>query len=237
MRQHDQEPAPPSPDHHHVPAWRRHTEGETIVGCCLAVIAVSALHWFLNDELSLGPRWLVPAVSAVLLVVLVGLHPHRMRRQSTSGRIVGLVMLTVLALANVTAGARLVSQILGRKGGSSDPLHLIMSGASIWIANVIVFGLLYWTFDRGGPAARAQGIRQYTDFQFPQMADPSSAPPDWEPTLLDYLYLAFTNATAFSPTDVMPLTRPAKMAMMVQSALSVVLIAVVLARAVNILAT
>ena len=237
MREHDQEPAPSSPDNHRMPAWRRHTEGETIVGSCLAVITVSTLHWFLDDELSLGPRWLVPAVSAVLIVVLIGVHPHRMHKQSMSARAVGLVTLAVLALANVTAGVRLVSQILGRKGGSSDPLHLIMSGASIWIANVIIFGLLYWAFDRGGPAARALGLRQYTDFQFPQMADPSSAPPDWEPTLVDYLYLAFTNATAFSPTDVMPLTRPAKMAMMVQSTLSVVLIAVVLARAINILAT
>ena len=198
---------------------------------------MSTLHWFLDDELSLGPRWLVPAVSAVLLVVLIGVHPHRMHKQSMSARVVGLVTLAVLALANFTAGVRLVSQILGRKGGSSDPLHLIMSGASIWIANVIIFGLLYWAFDRGGPAARALGLRQYTDFQFPQMADPSSAPPDWEPTLVDYLYLAFTNATAFSPTDVMPLTRPAKMAMMIQSTLSVVLIAVVLARAINILST
>ena len=155
MRQHDQEPAPSSPDQHRVPAWRRHTEGETIVGCCLAVVTVSILHWFLEDELSLGPRWLMPAVSAVLLVVLIGLHPHRMHQQSMSARIVGLVMLAVLAFANVVAGVRLVSQILGRKGGSSDPLHLIMSGASIWIANVIIFGLLYWAFDRGGPAAHA----------------------------------------------------------------------------------
>ena len=108
-------------------------------------------------------------------------------------------MLAVLAFANVTAGVRLVSQILGRKGGSSDPLHLIMSGASIWIANVIIFGLLYWAFDRGGPASRALGLRQYTDFQFPQMADPSSAPPDWEPTLLDYLYLAFTERDRLQP--------------------------------------
>jgi uncharacterized membrane protein len=237
MRQHDQEPAPSSPDQHHVPAWRRHTEGETILGGCLAVVTVSILHWFLNDSLSLGPRWLMPLVSGVLLVVVIGLHPHRMHRQSMSARVVGLILLAVLAAANLTSGVRLVSQILGRKSGSSDSLHLILSGASIWITNVIVFGLFYWAFDRGGPAARAQGERQYTDFQFPQMADPSTAPPEWEPTLVDYLYLAFTNATAFSPTDVMPLTRPAKMTMMVQSALSVVLIALVLARAVNILAT
>ena len=86
--------------------------------------SVSILHWFLDDGLSLGPRWLVPAVSAVLLVRAVGLHPHRMHQQSMSARVVGLIMLAVLAFANVIAGVRLVSQILGRKGGSSDPLHL-----------------------------------------------------------------------------------------------------------------
>jgi uncharacterized membrane protein len=234
MRQHDQEPAPSSPDHPRVPAWRRHTEGETIFGCCLAVITASILHWFLNDSLSLGPRWLMPLVSGGLLVVLIGLHPHRMQRQSTSGRVVGLILLAVLAFANLTSGVRLVSQILGRKSGSSDSLHLILSGASIWITNVIVFGLLYWTFDRGGPAVRAQGTRQYTDFQFPQMADPSTAPPDWEPTLLDYLYLAFTNATAFSPTDAMPLRHWAKATMTFQSMLSIAVLSLVIARAVNI---
>src|SRR3954464_10992133 len=97
MRQHDQEPAPSSPDHRRVPAWRQHTEGETIVGCCVAVITVSILHWFLNDDLSLGPRWLMPLVSAVLLVVVIGLHPHRMHRQSMSARLVGLIMLALLA--------------------------------------------------------------------------------------------------------------------------------------------
>jgi uncharacterized membrane protein len=240
MRQQDEEPAPSRgerADRHLVPAWRRHTEGETIAGCCIAVVAVSLLHLFLNDSLSLGPRWLMPAIAAGMLVILIGLHRHRMHAQSAKGRVVAIALLGLLAFFNIAAGIRLVSQIIGRKQGSADPIHLIMSGASIWITNVVVFGLFYWSFDRGGPAARAQGTRQFTDFMFPQMSDPTTAPSGWEPTLVDYEYLAFTNATAFSPTDVMPLTRPAKMAMMVQSALSLVLIGLVLARAVNILAT
>jgi uncharacterized membrane protein len=237
MGEHDPDPAPATTDRHELPAWRRHTEGETILGCCVAVMAVAVLHSFLAERLLLGPRWLLPAVAVVLIVALVGVHPHRMQQQSPLGRAVVLISLGILAFSNFSSGARLVSEILGRRNGSADPIHLLLSGASIWLTNVIVFGLLYWAFDRGGPAARANATRQYTDFMFPQMSDPSSAPPGWEPTLVDYLYLAFTNATAFSPTDVMPLTRPAKMAMLIQSALSLVLIGLVLARAVNILAT
>jgi hypothetical protein len=100
---------------------------------------------------------------------------------------------------------------------------------------VIVFGLWYWEFDRGGPVARADATRTYPDFQFVQMTNPQLAPPDWEPVSGDYLYPSFTNAAAFSPTDVMPLTRWAKIAMTVQSAVSIVTVALVVARAVNIL--
>ena len=100
---------------------------------------------------------------------------------------------------------------------------------------MIVFGLWYWEFDRGGPVARALGINPYPDFQFPQMTSPEMAPPHWEPQFADYLYLAFTNAAAFSPTDVMPLSRWAKLAMTLQSAISIVTVALVVARAVNIL--
>jgi uncharacterized membrane protein len=100
---------------------------------------------------------------------------------------------------------------------------------------VIVFGLWYWEFDRGGPVARALGANPYPDFQFPQMVSPEMAPPHWEPQFADYLYLAFTNAAAFSPTDVMPLSRWAKLAMTLQSAISIVTVVLVVARAVNIL--
>ena len=100
---------------------------------------------------------------------------------------------------------------------------------------MIVFALWYWEFDRGGPAARALGTDPYPDFLFVQMTSPKLAPPDWEPAFADYLYLAFTNAAAFSPTDVMPLSRWAKLAMTVQSAISILTVALIVARAVNIL--
>ncbi len=98
-----------------------------------------------------------------------------------------------------------------------------------------MFGLWYWEFDRGGPVARAAGTRPYPDFLFPQMTTPELAPPDWEPAFVDYLYVSFTNALAFSPTDTMPMTRWAKLTMLVQSVVSVVTVVLVIARAVNIL--
>jgi hypothetical protein len=113
---------------------------------------------------------------------------------------------------------------------------LLITGGAIWLTNVIAFGLWYWEFDRGGPVARALGTKPYPDFQFPQMVSPREmVPPDWEPAFADYLYLAFTNAAAFSPTDVLPMSRWAKMAMTVQSSISIITVALVVARAVNIL--
>ena len=101
---------------------------------------------------------------------------------------------------------------------------------------MIVFGLWYWEFDRGGPVARARADKPYPDFLFPQMSSPAElTPPDWEPEFVDYLYMSFTNATAFSPTDVMPLSRWAKLTMLAQSLVSIVTVALVVARAVNIL--
>ena len=116
-----------------------------------------------------------------------------------------------------------------------DAGSLLITGGAIWLTNVIVFSLWYWEFDRGGPVARALATNPYPDFQFPQMVSPEMAPPHWEPQFADYLYLAFTNAAAFSPTDVMPLSRWAKLAMTLQSAISIVTVALVVARAVNIL--
>ena len=121
----------------------------------------------------------------------------------------------------------------GTEGHVAGPL--LANCGAIWLTNVIVFSLWYWEFDRGGPAARANAVVEHQDFLFPQTTAPEMAPADWEPAFTDYFYLSFTNATAFSPTDVMPLSRWAKMAMLVQSAVSLSIGALVIARAVNIL--
>jgi uncharacterized membrane protein len=146
------------------------------------------------------------------------------------------MLAAVLSLANGWSVARLAYDIThGNKG--QTPGQLLITGALIWLTNVIVFGLWYWEFDRGGPVARALNIKnKYPDFQFVQMVSPPEmVPHDWEPFFLDYLYLAFTNAAAFSPTDVLPLSRWAKVAMTVQSIISIVTVALVVSRAINIL--
>jgi hypothetical protein len=139
-----------------------------------------------------------------------------------------------MSAANVASGVRLIADLL-RGQGIHDPTELLLTGGAIWLTNVTVFALWYWEFDRGGPVARAVAPRRYPDFLFPQMTSPELAPPGWSPTFVDYLYTSFTNATAFSPTDVLPLSRWAKLTMMGQSAISLVIAALVVARAVNIL--
>ena len=182
----------------------------------------------------LHPAWLLPAVEGLLLLALVVVNPHRIDRESRAIRLAGLTLAAVISLANAWSVARLVIGLVqGTEGGNAGPL--LVTGGAIWLTNVIVFGLWYWEFDRGGPVARANATRMYPDFLFVQMTSPHLAPPDWEPAFSDYLYLSFTNAAAFSPTDVMPLSRWAKMAMTMQAAISIVTVALVVARAVNIL--
>jgi len=163
-------------------------------------------------------------------------NPHRINRQSTTMRSLSLFLGALLTLANVWSVARLAIGITQGNIGR-NPGQLLITGGVIWLTNVIVFGLWYWEFDRGGPVARALNLgNRFPDFQFPQMVSPPEmVPPNWEPAYLDYLYLAFTNASAFSPTDVMPMSRWAKVAMTVQSIISIVTVALVVSRAVNIL--
>ena len=113
------------------------------------------------------------------------------------------------------------------------PAPAVDSACPGWVGNNIVFGLLYWMFDAGGPSARFRRERRYADFLFPQHSDPELAPPGWRPLFVDYLYLGFTNAMGFSPTDVMPLTPWAKLAMLVHSMISLMIIGLVVARAVS----
>jgi uncharacterized membrane protein len=218
-----------------VPAWRRPTEGEARWQVSVVVAAAVALQFPLPGRLVLvHPAWLLPALEGLLLVALVTANPRRINRESRALRLLGLTLAAILSLANAWSVARLVIGLVnGTEGNTAGPL--LVTGGAIWLTNVIVFGLWYWEFDRGGPVARANADRMYPDFQFAQMATPQLAPPDWEPAFADYLYLSFTNAAAFSPTDVLPLSRWSKMAMTVQATVSILTVALVVARAVNIL--
>jgi hypothetical protein len=220
-----------------LPAWRRRTEGELRWPVTITTALAIGLQVAVPDKLVLvSPSWILPVAQGALLIMLVMANPHRIDRQSTALRSLSLVLGGLLTLANVWSVARLAIGItrghLGQNAG-----QLLITGGVIWLTNVIVFGLWYWEFDRGGPVARALNIgNRHPDFQFPQMVSPPEmVPPNWEPAYLDYLYLAFTNASAFSPTDVMPMSRWAKVAMTVQSIISIVTVALVVSRAVNIL--
>jgi uncharacterized membrane protein len=217
----------------HMPAWRRRTRGEPRWPVTASVIAAIVLQTVLPDQLRQLPRYLIPALETALLIGLIAANPVRIERRSQAVRVASIVLIFLISLANATSAVLLVRLII--EGKASNAVALLASGAAIWATNVIVFGLWYWEFDRGGPVHRAHGTFQFTDLMFPQMTDPQLATPDWEPQFVDYLYLSFTNATAFSPTDVMPLARWAKLTMAVQSAVSLVLGVLVIARAVNIL--
>ena len=219
-----------------VPAWRRKTKGEVRWPVAFTTAAGIALQVAVPDKLHLiHPSWAFPAVQGALLIVLVTVNPHRIDRQSKVMRSLGLTLAAMLSLGNGWSVAALAVGITRGTMGQ-DAGQLLITGGVIWLTNVIVFGLWYWEFDRGGPVARALNLKnRYPDFQFPQMTSPDMAPPDWEPAFVDYLYVAFTNATAFSPTDTMPMSRWAKVAMTVQSIISIVTVALVVSRAVNIL--
>jgi len=219
-----------------LPAWKRRTEGEARWQATAAVAIAIALQFPLPGRLILvHPNWLLPVLEGLLLVALVVANPRRINRESQAIRMLSLFLVAMLSLANAFSVARLAVGLVQGGPEGENAGRLLVTGAAIWLTNVIVFALWYWEFDRGGPVARAHATRTYPDFQFVQMTSPQLAPPDWEPAFGDYAYLSFTNAAAFSPTDVLPLTRWAKVAMTVQSAVSIVTVALVVARAVNIL--
>jgi hypothetical protein len=219
-----------------VPAWQRRTQGELRWPVTVTTAVAVGLQMAVPDRLVLvHPSWVLPATQGVLLVVLVMANPRRINKESKALRLLALTFAALLSLSNLWSLARLAISITKGTTGTSAS-NLLVTGALIWLTNVVVFGLWYWEFDRGGPVARALNTKQYPDFQFVQMVSPPvMVPPDWEPHFVDYLYLAFTNAAAFSPTDVMPLSRWAKIAMTVQAAISIVTVALVVSRAVNIL--
>jgi uncharacterized membrane protein len=216
------------------PAWLRQTPGEHRLPATVAILAIVGLQLALPVRLVFRPFWLLPSLELLLFLLLLIGNPIRIERESARLRLASLALLATISLANAWSAVSLVLALVrGTAGEQAGPL--LTSGGAIWLTNVIMFGLWYWELDRGGPAARATGRRQTPDFLFPQMQAPTLAAPNWEPAFLDYLYISFTNATAFSPTDVMPLSRWSKMIMLLQATISLVTVALVVARAVNVL--
>ena len=189
-----------------------------------------AIRFWLPSESSVRVPWLIPGIEAVLLVVLLVGRPAHLPHRTIRRAAVSLVL--VLVLAALWATALLVNDLIKAEGVTQKPTELLASGAVVWLGNNLAFALLYWLIDGGGPLARMRKPVP-VDFAFTQQMSPELAPPGWRPVFLDYLHLGFTNATAFSPTDVMPLTHRAKYTMLVQSTVALALFGLIVARAVN----
>ncbi|MDP9258012.1 MAG: hypothetical protein M3Q31_15875 [Actinomycetota bacterium] len=213
-------------------AYLRFDRRESRLPAAIAILVVAVLYPLIPSQLSLGPAILFPVVAVLGVLPLtiadaLGLeHPWQ--------RPLALTLLGLTAAANGTSIALLVNELIARSTDMSGR-QLLAGALTVWVANVIVFALWYWELDRGGPRRREADGGDTPDFLFPQMTDAKDIMPGWQPAFSDYLYTSSTNATAFSPTDTMPITGWAKLLMSAQSLSSFVLVVLVTARAVNIL--
>lgn len=198
----------------------------------LALVVCVGLYVVLPNRLVVGPRWLVPILIALPLIPLSATK-HRHPNESPWVRYLTITLIGIVTAANITSMALLVHHLL--VVNVSQGRNLIYSAVSVWLTNVIIYGLWLWEIDRGGPHRRASGLDIVPDIQFPQMENPKLAPVDWQPSFSDYLYTSFANGTSFAPADAMPLTLLAKTLFASESIVSLITIAVVAARAVNIL--
>ena len=199
----------------------------------LAVGLAIVLNLSLASQVTIGPRWLLPGVEGILLVALVVIAPSRATVHRVGERRFALAVIGLVSLVNIVLLGRLIDELIN--GSTVGGRSLILSGAVLWVTNVLLFAVWYWEMDRGGPVARYENASALVDFQFPQMDSPDLAPEGWRPGFLDYLYVSLTNSTAFSPTDTMPLTHTAKIVMAIQSVTALLTVGLVIARAVNIL--
>ncbi|MDV9186770.1 hypothetical protein R6L23_00685 [Streptomyces sp. SR27] len=210
--------------------------GEARWPMATAVVTAMALTILLPDDLRLAPRWVLPAVEGLLLLALIAGDPGRIDRRSTVLRTMSIALVGVLAFSAVWSTIQLIDDILQGGKETASATSLLRSGGTVWASTVLAFSLLYFELDSGGAAARAHHMPRTPALAFPQQLSPELASVGWRPRYVDYLYLALTNATAFSPTDVMPLAPWAKIAMGVQSLVSLLILGLVVARAVNVLA-
>jgi uncharacterized membrane protein len=197
------------------------------------ILAAIGLQLALPPRLTVGPSWLIPALEGLLLLGMFMATPRQLEHEHPRRRRVALGLTAFVSAANIYSLWALTHLLLHSK--VSNGRELIVSGTLIWLTNFLIFGLWYWEMDRGGPGKRAAGHDGAPDFLFPQMNDDRIQPDGWRPKFIDYLYVSLTNATAFSPTDTMPLSSAAKCTMGIQGLVSLVTIGLIVSRAVNIL--
>ena len=216
------------------PSWKRTTAPESRWPAFAAALVVIAGQTWVSSALELRPVWLLPLVAAVLLGASVAVYIPERETPSKLARGLSFGLVGVLVVANAVSLVLLVRGVF--VGSALQPGGLLLAGLALWATNVAVFALVYWELDGDGPEARADGYPDYPDLIFPQQqADQQGlAPADWKPTFPDYLYVSLTSATAFSPTDAMPYTKRAKLAMGLESSICFVVLAMVVARAINI---
>ncbi len=217
------------------PAWREATQGEHRWPVALVVVITISIQYLLPAELVFQPQWIAPTIEVALLIGICIASPRRIKANNRGVRMAGLLLAALMSIGNAHQAIRLIVGIID---GSDDfdASELLLAGAGIWVTNIVVFALWYWELDRGGPGKRSHPRHErHPDFLFPQMDVTSVARAGWRPTFTDYMYVSFTNAMAFSPTDAMPLTLPAKCIMLIQSLTSLMTLALVAARAINVL--
>ena len=202
----------------------------------LAVLAAGGLRAALPPQLRNGDaRWAYVVILVVLLAILVIGDPGRIDRDSAWLRVMTGTLIGLISAVNAVAAVRLVAGIIDGVAFSNNANILLASGGAIWLSTIITFGLWYWDLDRGGAAARARGTGRSPAFVFPEMTHSEYVGPGWYPKFVDYLNLSFTTAMAFSPTDVSAIKPWAKLMMMAEAAISLLVAILVVSRAVNIL--
>ena len=199
-----------------------------------AIVAAIVLTVLMPDYIRLGPEWVLPSIEALLLVAMVAVDPGAITRRSRELRMLSIGLVSVLVFGALWSTLLLIDDLIHGGPETISAGELLEAGSIVWVSNSIAFALLYWELDGGGAAERWQREPVHPDLAFPQHLNPGVGPPGWRPRFIDYLYLSFTNSTAFSPTDVMPLVPWAKIAMTVQAAVSLGILGLVIARAVNI---
>lgn len=222
----------------HEARYEVRREAASAVVIAVAVLVALAFMSWKNDWVLVGLpwwSWLVLTLPGLVLWVDLWLGARGLGFAGT--RVAALVLLVVLVLGNLVGVAFLVGALVTTNTDDLSGGHLLFTAAAIWSVNVIVFGLCYWDIDDGGPFERANNERSTPDFRFPQDETPEVAPPGWKPRVWDYIFVALTSASAFSPTDTMPLTLKAKLLVGVEEVVSLVLIVLVTARAVSVLGT
>ena len=199
----------------------------------VAVLVLMGFALVAPARLSIFPGWLLASVEGLLLVALIVGDPGRIDRTGPWQRRTSIALVVVLLASTLGSTALLIYDMVIGSPLTNAADQLLLAGAKVWLGNNIAFAFLYWEFDGGGPAVRAHGLPRYPDLAFPQQLNPELARPGWRPVFLDYLYVGFTTASAFSPTDTMPLAHWAKVAMGSQALISFIVVGLILARAVN----